>query len=202
MSLFPPEVLNRYDEQIDARVIGMDTASNRFHWCSNFDIGIDGARWGWVTCKNSDPDIRRNELIRYAWMLFASIEGKFYVYCEEPLALQNGKTTRLLGLAAGGIYAAFNIATSITYSPEWNWVDQSSWKKKVLGRGIRPKGYGLDIPQAKREKAWICATLSESAAFQHEQNDIMLEDFAAQQDLYDAWALKAYGMQQERQKND
>lgn len=184
------------------KVIGIDTKSTSMHWVSSFGIGTDtdaGEKYGWTECKDKDVDIRRIQLVNYAYQFFHTIhletfkdDAPVQIFCEEPLALQNGKTTRLLGLAAGAIYGAFVLST---VNAHWHWVDQSTWKKNVLGRGIRPKGWGADLPKAQQEKDWIMKTVRELPGFQVMITPhVAAEDFDSQPDLYDAWAIKTYGV--------
>jgi hypothetical protein len=184
----------------EINVIGIDTKSIGIHWSSNFPIGPQGELYGWATCHSThdDPrrqaDLRRQQILLYAQSLAICCPEGTFVYCEEPLALQNGKTTRLLGLAAGAVWAAFH---THPVKVEWRWVDQSSWKKVVLGRGARPKDWDDGGPKSDREKRWIVETVRNNALFQQQADAIRTDDFDNQLDLYDAWAIRRYGVIQE-----
>lgn len=184
-----------------SRVIGIDTNSYGFHWVSTKPVYDDddfAQKYGWVACKDDNPDVRRGEMLNYSHGLFQSLslnptpnDDTWHVFCEEPLALQNGKTTRLLGLAAGAIWAGFYLAKPNAY---WHWVDQSTWKKNVLGRGRRPNDFEYRI-KSKAEKEWIIEQVRKLPGFQADFNDpITAEDFDKQADLYDAYALRTYGV--------
>jgi hypothetical protein len=183
------------------KVLGIDTKSTGMHWVSTFGIGRTsdaGEKYGWVDCMQKNVDERRIQITQYAHQLFVAIEDDrpaspdpIHVFCEEPLALQNGKTTRLLGLAAGAIYGAFVLSE---LDATWHWVDQSTWKKSVLGRGIKPKGYEGTGPKAGWEKEWIREVIVELPGFMAEDSAVLRQDFDSQRDLYDAWAIKTYGV--------
>lgn len=170
-------------------VVGLDTASNRMHWVASQKIDED--HYGWVVCNSGDPDGARVQLFNYANGFFGFLPEGTHVFCEEPLSLQNGKTTRLLGLAAGAIFGAF-VASGV--DAHWHWVDQSTWKKEVLGRGAPPKDFDPPVPKAKRTKEWIRQTVRNNPGFLNSLNAIVEADFANQLDLYDAWSLKTYGV--------
>jgi hypothetical protein len=186
-----------------SNVIGIDTNTHGFHWVSTFGIGPKsdaGEKYGWLECQDKDVNVRRVETVEYAWGLFHTIRSdtvsigkdrEIHVFCEEPLALQNGKTTRLLGLAAGAIFGAFVCSGINAY---WHWVDQSSWKKAILGRGVRPRDFVSDWPKAKQEKAWIVETCRGLPGFRAEEDPVRTLDFDAHLDLYDAWAIRTYGV--------
>lgn len=160
------------------------------HWVANHTVG-GSDDYGWLTCEGGDVDAARIKLFNYAWGFFEAMNRGTHIFCEEPLSLQNGATTRKLGLAAGAIFGAF-VASKL--EAHWHWVDQSSWKKNVLGRGQMPKGYGLHLPKAKRTKTWIREEVEKNPAFQAEMNAYRSHDFDREPDLYDAWAIKVYGV--------
>lgn len=180
------------------KVIGIDTKSFGIHWVSSFPLGTGDETYGWANCtfKDDDPrrqaDLRRQQIFDYAHGMAAWVPSGTHVYCEEPLALQNGATTRLLGLAAGAVWAAFHVNPVC----HWHWVDVAAWKKLVLGRGNPPKDWSPE-PKSTRTKRWIEECVRNNALFQFQSNPVMLEDFSKQSDLFDAWAIKRYGMLKE-----
>lgn len=142
-------------------VAGLDTASDRFHLFLNDGRTIVGKAKG-------DPDDRRHQLHTRAQQAFQTLPTGTLLVCEEPLALQNGKTTRLLGLAAGAIWAA-HLSCAIF----WAWADVSAWKKSVVGNGNASK----DMIEA-----WV-------------RENMGLEFDPSDSDLYDAAAICRYGEQ-------
>lgn len=112
-------------------LVGLDTAANRWHAVTDDGVGfcseLKGVAW-------KDPDKRRAQLADTfgSWLL--SLPEKPQVYAEEPLALQNGKTTRLLGLAAGALWQAGR-----DVGVEWHWVDVAMWKRVIVGNGNADK---------------------------------------------------------------
>lgn len=150
-------------------VIGLDTGSNRIH-------GI-GPRVGTrkrveefaVKSKDPNPDVRRHELYEgtrnYLRKASEAAPTKLHIFCEEPLALQNGKTTRLLGLVAGAIWASH-----LDFDCYWYWVNVSTWKRDVVGSG-----------NAKKEQVqeWV----------QQQGYNFTEEDY------FDAFCIREYGVQ-------
>jgi hypothetical protein len=67
-------------------------------------------------------------------------------------------------------------------------VDVSSWKKDVLGRGAPP--IGLKV------KEWVREQVRANPAFQNRMRvgDYDEKFFEEEPDLYDAWAIKTYGV--------
>lgn len=193
-------------------VVGLDTASNRFHFVSNvqipdtaytFDEPVEPMHIGWTVLAGGKPDDSRAVMYRNAKQLFewlaeeGSKSGRpVHVFCEEPLALaKNGKTTRLLGLAAGAIWAAH-----VDYSIFWWWIDQSTWKKNVLGRGAPNRQY---YSGQGADKRWIRDVVRDNPAWQQFVKDGNYEwAFEDQHDLYDAWCLKVYGVRALRSFGD
>ena len=117
------------------------------------------------------PDERRMELLRAARSFFKKIPDGAHVFCEEPLALQNGNTTRLLGLAAGAIWAAH-----LDYNFYWHWMNVSTWKQELgLGRNTK--------------KEFVRPAIEAIPAFKYEDR----EKFLTYPDLYDAWAIRMTG---------
>jgi hypothetical protein len=177
-------------------VLGLDTDSRGYHWVSSVplyfgDDDAQGATFGAVQASDDNPDIRRAVFTKYAAALFAQLPPKTHVFCEEPLALQNGKTTRTLGLAAGSIVGAFVLAAPDAW---WHWVDSAHWKKEVLGRGTPPKDFDYS-PKSKRVKAWIRQETMKLAGFQlYHAGD--RDTFEENWNLYDAFCLKTYGVRE------
>lgn len=127
-------------------VLGVDTASDRWHAILRNPNGFVGAYQekrrskGTKTNPAEPPDVRRMHLhnsFKYNLAVEWPTTATFHIFCEEPIALKNGKTTRLLGLAAGAIWAAH-----LDFDVFWHWVDIASWKKEICGNGgISPAGY-------------------------------------------------------------
>lgn len=155
-------------------IVGLDTASSRWHAVEIVGPGevrvassgpLEGAAW-------ADPDRRRLVLVREFALLMEEVRASdavMHLYCEEPLALQNGKTTRLLCMAAGALWAAWAAA-----APEgWTWcfVDVAHWKRRVIGKGNATKD---DI------RAWALADGCPDLK---------------QQDFFDAYAICRYGIE-------
>lgn len=144
-------------------VAGLDTASDRYHlYCNNgfqhyihipksSKIGIDG---------------KRLALYHGAIEAFALLPEETLLVCEESLALQNGKTTRVLGNAVGAIWAAH-----VNYNIFWAWVNVSTWKKDVIGKGNADKD---------QVKAWVMENMG-------------LEFPESEPDFYDAACICRYG---------
>lgn len=138
----------------DSFVVGLDTASNRFHLVANRLIskGRGEKRYHTIQSGPLDPkkdkqwgnaDARRQRLYEDAEAAFGWFPDGAHIFCEEPLALTNGKTTRLLGLACGAIWAAAHAIDPVEGRPRfdlwWHWVDVSSWKKDIVGNGNASK---------------------------------------------------------------
>lgn len=98
------------------------------------------------------------------------------IYCEEPLALQNGKTTRQLSLAAGALWdVAHELLDEAQIQMTWHWVDVSHWKRVVVGNGNADK-------DAIRE--YVIATF----------DDVPVDEWDEEPDLYDSRCLLQYGL--------
>jgi Holliday junction resolvasome RuvABC endonuclease subunit len=183
----------------DVLVIGLDTDSKGFHWASNkplWDGTGDQPNPTYVGYSESsaDTEIRRSISFRMARRFFkdALKEAEIvHVFCEEPLALQNGKTTRILGLAAGAIWSAF-AAEVTSHDAYWHWVDVSSWKKDVVGKGNASKD---DIAAfCQNNPAWKAFSFSRIWP-EDEENAMLYSDiFEINKNLYDAWCIKTYGV--------
>jgi hypothetical protein len=129
---------------------------------------------------HEDQDVARAELFQMSAEFFEQ-EDKCHVFCEAPLALQNGATTRLLCMAAAAVFCGFVQAGSPGY---FYWTDPSTWKKSVLGRGSPPGG--------GKHKPWIrerCHELWPDVF----NDELTREQFDFEPDLYDAWCLQVHG---------
>lgn len=109
-------------------IYGLDTAGNRFHLVRSSGELIE------ASITKGGPDERRAYLHRQARSAFSTLPKGARVFCEEPISLQNGETTRILGLAAGAIWAAH-----LYYDLFWFWVNISTWKREVIGKGNASK---------------------------------------------------------------
>lgn len=113
--------------------MGLDTSAKSWHAVVQTD-GMVGAFQEVRPDKNKDAepvDVRRMHLHNsFKRHMAVDWPAGMHIFCEEPLALKNGKTTRLLGLAAGAIWAAH-----LEFDVFWHWVDVASWKKDVCGNG-------------------------------------------------------------------
>jgi Holliday junction resolvasome RuvABC endonuclease subunit len=143
-------------------VVGLDTSTLAWHAC----IWQKG---DWSIARSEpkgDTDGRRIKMCQDAKEFFSLLPDGSWIMQEEPIHIQNGRTTRLLAIASGAIWAQhldFNL---------WHaWVGVSSWKHDVIGNGA-----------AKKEQV---------AGFFNDR-DI----FYDVQDLYDARGLAVYGLQQ------
>lgn len=185
-------------------VIGLDTASSRFHYCSTRPLpdpggGPDFDPLGYFTCATKDEATRQHELFMGAKTLFQRVDAfardegiaRVYVFCESPIVMmKNIETTRKLCMAAGIIRCGAFECNNIW----WAWVDQSTWKKQILGRGNTPPDYGKG-----KAKEWIRDTVRQNPAWRHEaaildETQTPYEEwFENERDLYDAWCLRVYG---------
>jgi hypothetical protein len=96
------------------------------------------------------PDYKRQQLaekfrttLENAEILASIQDEPIHVFCEEPLALQNGKTTRLLGLAAGALWAQH-----LGMDVWWHWVDVATWQSMV---GVKPNDRTPDRKDKARQ---------------------------------------------------
>ena len=150
---------------MDIYVVGIDTSSARFA------ASLPKQRT-YVFDAEGNPDERRIQLFRAAREFFLKLPGGAHVFCEEPISLANGNTTRLLGLAAGAIWAA-----STDNDIFWHWMNVSTWKKEL--------GLGANI-----KKEHVRPAIEALPAFRHEDR----EEFLTYPDLYDAWAIRVTGV--------
>lgn len=131
-------------------VVGMDTATNRVH-CIGPRVGARKRIEQFVVkSSDSNPDVRRHALYKGVSQYFEELAGvcpgPFHIFCEEPLSLQNGKTTRLLGLTAGAIWAAH-----LPFDCYWYWVNVATWKREIVGNGNATKE---QIQEWVRSRGW------------------------------------------------
>jgi Holliday junction resolvasome RuvABC endonuclease subunit len=115
-------------------IVGLDTASDRWH-----AVVVDGeGQWTsapFAYAKGRTAEHRRAQLYTTAAGFFRHLPAGSQVFAEEPLALSNGKTTRVLALAAGAIWTAHLEGSGIG----WAWVDVAHWKLQVIGKGNATK---------------------------------------------------------------
>lgn len=145
--------------------VGIDTSSQRL-------AASLPKQQTFVEDATGSPDERRIQLFRAARKLFETLPDGAHVWIEEPLSLQNGATTRLLGLAAGAIWAA-----GIDYDLYLNWINVSTWKKE-LGLGGNTK------------KEFVRPAIEALPSFKHEDREMFLR----YPDLYDAFAIRVTGV--------
>lgn len=140
--------------------------------------------------KDKNVDLRRAHLFYAAQQFFAEIGPGSVVFCEEPLALpKNGKTTRLLGLAAGAIWAAH-----VEYDVSWVWVDAAAWKGKE--DGIYLADWKRAAGTRKDKEAVRAWGLAEAAALELPRH--LTSTMERYPDLYDAWAILRWGQKRMR----
>lgn len=175
----------------DAVVIGMDTKTRSFHWVRETPLaGV--VEFGYMERPAREGvEQARAALYWEADALFSELREQLgdgadiHVFCEEPLSLKNGATSRLLALVAGAIWAGF---VSSQIDATWYWTDAATWKKAVLGRGAPPT-------KGQKHKEWIAETVPTlpefRAAFPLPQHGI---EFQQHPDLYDAFCLMRYGV--------
>lgn len=131
----------------------------------------------------SMADDRRAELCRTfgRWLQPLLLREECHIYGEEPLALQNGATTRMLGMAAGALWTvAYSVGSQAVqagfHSVAWYWVDNAHWKKEVVGSGSADKDAIRDYVLA-----------------QQRLSDEQIAVYEAEVDLFDADCLLEYG---------
>lgn len=162
-------------------ILGLDTSTQRLAWAVGSDT--EPLVYGYFNAPAGEPDERRIALTRRAESLFESLPDGSTVFCEEPLALQNGKTTRLLGLAAGAIWAA-HLRCDLT----WVWVDAASWKSKKDGIDLSTYQRQLGTKKHKEAVALWAATCG---LFDIAEYQLLLRDCP---DVFDAAAIWQYGV--------
>jgi hypothetical protein len=197
---------SEFDDDFNTIVIGMDTDTNGFHYIANREIW-DGSgdqeepdKYGFVVC-SGHVEARRGMTYLHARNLFKALptDCEVHVFCEEALSLQNGKTNRLLAMATGAIWAAWIEAGGLKNDREWHWVDVAHWKKSVIGRGTPPKDFIYVGNKSNRTKAWIRDFCLHNERFCEEwltKRGTEPWMFAHNWNLYDAWCLKVFGIQE------
>jgi hypothetical protein len=159
-------------------VVGLDTASNRWHLASR------GLAPGFVVAHHKAKgtlDARRQELCETFERSLVGITqlalmrdlGSVHVFAEEPLALQNGKTTRALGLAAGALWAQH-----LKFDVWWHWVDVQTWQAMC---GVKAADRTAERKAKVREFIWTLTNGSDPNYVDWDE------------DHYDAAGLAIYG---------
>lgn len=147
-------------------VVGVDTSSARLAVSlpkhKTFVLDVMGS-----------PDERRRELFYGAREFFQGLPTGAWVVCEEPLGLaKNGRTTMILNLAAGAIWAAH-----LDLDLWWIWLGHSTWKRDIIGRGDAKKSDVRDFCE-------------DNPAFKYEDR----EQFLIYPDLFDAFVIRLWGI--------
>lgn len=173
-------------------IIGLDTASNRFHWCSTVPLwdgtGDDPepSKTGFVQFAGMEEGACRHLLMMMGKRFFEGIPPGSSVFAESPIIMmKNIETTRLLVAAATAVQLGFFLANP---DAAWYWVDVMTWRKQILGRAFPPMDY--PGPKARRTKMWVEEMVRGKIEFDAE----FAETCGAWDDnLYDAWGLRRYG---------
>lgn len=171
-------------------IIGIDTNASSYHWVA---YGVKGTTHGWWETDEANETIRRYDLIRSiitspVWRDVAKDQAtELHIFIEEPLSLQNGKTSRILAMSAAAVEAGF----MLVLGGYIHWVDNQTWKKEILGRATPPEDFAFE-PIRKRTKAWIAQSVFDMPEWQKDFRKYH-SNFSEQLDLYDAWAICEYG---------
>ena len=154
-------------------VVGLDTDSYGFHAVL---FGEEApVPWRSFRSKSSYVDLRRIEACEEARSLFLQLPPGAHIFAEEPLVLsKNGKTTRLLALMFGALWAQH-----LDLDVFWHFVDVAHWKREVCGGGNFSKAQVAD---------WVRGTVK----MRHDAT-VRMAAYNAHQDLYDAHCLAVYG---------
>jgi hypothetical protein len=121
-----------------------------------------------VRYQDPSVDARRQRLFQSAYLYFRSLPEGSHIFCEEPLALTSGKTTRILGMVVGAIWSAH-----LSCSVFWHWVNVSTWQGMV----------GANTGKSEQRKAKVQTWALEHGA-----------DEGWDEDHYDAFCIGRYGM--------
>lgn len=157
-------------------IVGLDTKTRAMHYLASDGVYM---LYNSFTSSQDDHDLARAELFESAREVFSELNPA-HVFCEAPLALQNGKTTRLLCMAAAAVWCGF-VASEV--NGLWYWVDPATWKKDVLG-GAPPRGM--------KHKPWIRQRVLEMWP-ERIGTAALLAAFDREPDYFDAWCLLQYG---------
>jgi hypothetical protein len=117
------------------------------------------------------------------WLTGLLMVDAVAVYAEEPLALQNPATTRVLSLAAGALFdRAHSVArmgqqTGLGHELHWTWIDVAHWKRVIVGNG-------------NADKAAIRQFVLDSGSMA----DYEVVTYEEEPDLYDSRCLRDYGV--------
>ncbi len=169
-------------------IIALDTNSFGFHFVT--DHGEFGHR---QAPRDMDIELRRSLTFREARTFFASGSLQRYeeidVFCEEPLSLQNGKTSRLLALSAGVIFAGFVLGADEHPQMRWHWVNVASWKRRIVGNGGARKE---KIQEFVRNGGANFEAFVQGNAHGYGP-DLVEKMFDEEKDLFDAFCIMRYG---------
>ena len=150
-------------------VVGLDHDSKGFH------AVVFGAEVRWRSFASKEmPEVRRLEACLNFDAFLDEVPAKAHLFAEEPLILQkNGKTTRLLALMAGALWAR-----TLRRDLFWHWVDVAHWKREIVGNGNASK---------EQVAEWVRHVVTNM-----EPPD-RLPTYEAFPDLFDAHCLAVYG---------
>lgn len=152
-------------------IIGLDHDSKGFHAVA---FGPSPRFWQTFASRDSSPDVRRIDVCHAFRLYLEGLPARAHVFAEEPLILsKNPKTTRLLSLMAGALWAQ-----SLGLNLFWHWVDVAHWKREVVGKGNANK---------EQVAAWVRATAVRMLP------ECRLAHYDITPDLYDAHCLAVYG---------
>jgi Holliday junction resolvasome RuvABC endonuclease subunit len=158
--------------------VGLDHDSHGFYAVC---LGGDATHpWFVYRSKAPDADTRRIQICQEAWLFFASLPERSWIFAEEPLALQNGKTTRVLCLAAGALWAQ-----TMGFNVFWTWVDSATWKREIVGTGAASKAQIAD-----------CVRFGPRLP----AGEGRLEAYEQTPDLFDAHCMAMYGVRQRQRE--
>lgn len=171
-------------------ILGIDTNSHGFDVVSSVPVLMPGAEdaldgpltYGWLKSTSKDHQERAIMMYRLAQLFFGSLPAGTSIFCEEPIFLRtNIDTTRKLNMAAAALYFAFVQARP---DATWHWVDISTWRKHVLGKGGGTSAEMKQMAADHVRRGWNL------------QKDWPLDTEASydnHRDLYDAHCLMDYG---------
>lgn len=112
----------------------LDTGSRKWH-----TLREDGGYEAHHVKASVPTDAARIELaVSWAAYVNRAVMPGDVIVCEEPLSLQNGKTSRVLAMACSAIYVATYtlVGEGVPLDwAEWRWADVSHWKRTIIGNG-------------------------------------------------------------------